>query len=285
MRLRFSAGIRWLLLLGCLVPIVALALYVPVLAARNPGPVLAPRVFLPLLTGGVCPGVAGETYSTIVPSPPPSDRPAAQHADLNLALRGYAPTTNTLDLVDYGGATDANAPKLFRLFGDGGVPAFIGVSQVYNWDWGCNCRSSLITDPAVTLVNMSVTSGEELHVPGSAYNIGTRTLRPRFGFFLDRATDDPNAYEVLVLYAAPDRITLKYTREDNVIHGYTLHVENICTAPSLLALYEQANSDGRAQLPALKAGQVFAKARSTEIGIVIRDTGAFMDPRSRKDWW
>jgi len=45
------------------------------------------------------------------------------------------------------------------------------------------------------------------------------------------------------------------------------------------------NDAGRGHLPALRAGQAFGRARGDEIGGVIRDNGAFMDPRSRKDWW
>ena len=60
-----------------------------------------------------------------------------------------------------------------------------------------------------------------------------------------------SGYEVLVLYASPDRITLKYTPEENVVRGYTLHVENVCVEPNLLGLYQTLNGAGRSQLPAL----------------------------------
>ena len=53
-------------------------------------------------------------------------------------------------------------------------------------------------------------------------------------------------YEVLVLYAAEDRITLKYTRNDNVISGYTLHLEQVCVDPVLLALYSTGTAQGAA---------------------------------------
>ena len=57
-------------------------------------------------------------------------------------------------------------------------------------------------------------------------------------------------YGALVLYAEPTRLTLKYTREDNVVSGFTLHLENICDDANLLALYRQLNAAGRSQLPA-----------------------------------
>jgi hypothetical protein len=81
------------------------------------------------------------------------------------------------------------------------------------------------------------------------------------------------------------RIGSKYTNNDNVVSGYTLHVENVCVGPRLLALYQAWNSVGRGRLPALRAGQAFGQAIGHEIGVAIRDYGSFLDPRSRKDWW
>jgi hypothetical protein len=238
-----------------------------------------------MLFGSTCQNIAGETYATLVPVSPPTDRPAAQHADLNLALRGYQATSNLLDLVDYGGKTDGKAPKLYSLFSDNRIPLFSSVSQVYDWNWTTNRRANLITNPPVTLAGMLVAPNEILRVPHSEYNIGTRRNIPPGGYFLDSSEDDGSQFEVLVLYATTQRITLKYTREDNVVDGYTLHVENVCVAPDLLQLYEQWNAQGRGQLPALKQGQAFGRALGAEIGVVIRDKGSFMDPRARKDWW
>ena len=116
-------------------------------------------------------------------------------------------------------------------------------------------------------INQTAAWPEEIiRVPDSGYSLGS-------------------GYEVLVLYASTNRITLKYTLDDNVVWGYTVHVENVCVDPNLLALYQTWNSAGRGQLPALRNGQAFGRARDSEIGVVIRDNGAFMDPRSRKDWW
>jgi hypothetical protein len=156
---------------------------------------------------------------------------------------------------------------------------------VYGWDLVTNSRSTPILYPPVTLAHFAVAPDESLHVPHSEYNIGTFTERPPRGVFLDNPPDDPNKFEVLVLYASAERITLKYTREDNVVSGYTLHVENICVAPALLKLYREWNEKGRMRLPALKQGQAFGRATGGAIGVIIRDNGTFMDPRSRKDWW
>lgn len=88
-----------------------------------------------------------------------------------------------------------------------------------------------------------------------------------------------------MLYADSNRITLKYTGEDSVVSGYALHIEGVCVEPKLLALYNQMNGAGRRQLPALKPFQPLGRARGVEIQVTIRDTGKFMDPRVRKDWW
>jgi hypothetical protein len=195
-----------------------------------------------------------------------SDRPAESHADLNLARRGTMAIPGRQVLVDYGGDSDLRAPQLWRLFADNRTAAFRTLYRVFDWNWSCDCRGAAITDPEVTLVGMLTTAGEPIRVPDSGYEIGS-------------------GIEVLVLYAAPSRLTLKYTREDNVVYGYTIHLEGLCVDPALLALYKDFDRSGRRQLPALRAGQAVGRAAGTELGVAIRDVGRFMDPRSRKDWW
>ncbi len=243
-------------------------------------------VYLPLV--GVpesCPTLPGESYSTLSINGTPTVPPAAQHPDLNLSLRGYIPTDAYHGLVDLAGTTDLRSPQLYGLFGDRRTPTFTSTGQVFDWDWEHNTRGNPITNPSVTIVGLGVQSGEAIYVPNSGYNIGNvrQVPLPNHAFINDGPTVD--AYEVLVLYAERNRITLKYTRDDNVVDGYTLHVEGICVEPRLLALYEQMNAAGRSHLPALRAAQAFGTATGKEIGVAIRDTGSFMDPRSRKDWW
>lgn len=235
-----------------------------------------------------CQPIQAASYSAISVLPPPTDRPAEQHADLNLALRGYAPTTGALGLVDINGPTDPGAPQLPGLFADHRTGSFAAVHRVYDWNWTCNCRGNPLTNPPVTLAQLWTSPGETIHVPDSGYNIGSQPAGDAAwtGPAVIADTEQPNdGYEVLVLYAADSRITLKYTRNDNVVHGFTLHLENLCVEPRLLSLYRQANAAGRGHLPALRAGQAFARARGSTIGVAIRDSGTFMDPRSRKDWW
>jgi hypothetical protein len=234
----------------------------------HPSDVLTHSVHLPALFRfyGGCGPIPGASYGTLSVNPPPTDRPAEEHPDLNLAIRGYEPTTAYLGLVAYGGGTDPKAPQLAGLFSPPRLPAFSSAHRVHRWDWDCDCLGPVYTSPEVTLLGMATSPGETIHVPTSGYDIG-------------------GGYQVLVLYASTQRITLKYTREDNVVEGYTLHIENVCVDPSLLALYQLWNDAGRSQLPALRAGQAFGYARQSEIGVVIRDSGAFLDPRSQKDWW
>lgn len=213
-----------------------------------------------------CVPIPGETYGVLPIAGQPTDRPAAQHGDINLGLRNYSPTESTLGLIDMAGPTDPRAPQLAGLFADKRTGVFTKVYRVNHWDWPSNSKGGPITDFAVTLAGLQVKPGETIHVPGAGYDIG-------------------QGYQVLVLYASQERITLKYTGEDTVATGYALHVEGICAEPGLLALYAQMNAGGRRQLPALRAGQPFGRARETEIRVSIRDTGRFMDPRVRKDWW
>ncbi len=229
-------------------------------------PALTHDIYLPLVVNPIvlC-APTGETYGTLEPTNP-AGGDMSQHPDVNLALRGYVRTTANLSLVDYDGNVDPAAPQLYTLFDNQRTPIFNAAYRVYQWDWNCNCRGGPITRWDVTLLGMKTTRGELLHLPVAGYDLG-------------------GGYGALVLYAEPTRLTLKYTREDDVVAGYTLHLENICVDENLLALYRQLNTAGRSELPALWPGQPIGRAAGTEIDVAIRDTGSFLDPRSRKDWW
>ena len=229
-------------------------------------------IYLPSIGKGwlSCPAPS-VTYGTVAVISAPSNPPAEINADINLAMRGYTPTVAYKGLADIAGGppSDPNAPQLFNLFADKRVPVFRNVYRVYDWNWTCNCRGQPISDWEVTLAGLGVSPGEPICVPGSGYDIGHA----------------PSGFSMMVLYATSTRLTLKYSREDNVVNGYTLHIENISVAPDLLALYQSMNAAGRSRLPALFGGQQIGTAITTEIGVAIRDTGSFLDPRSRQDWW
>ncbi|MGQ9517459.1 MAG: hypothetical protein ACUVT1_09330 [Anaerolineae bacterium] len=226
------------------------------------------RVFLPAVQAGVpqCGPFPPQVYSSLPIEGSPSDRPAAKHPDLNLALRGYRLTSAYLGLVDISGPADPGSPQLAGLLLPRRAPVFTTAFQVYDWDWGSDRRGPPITDPGVTLVRLAAGAGEPVYVPDSGYTLG-------------------NGFEVLVLYAEERRITLKYTREDNVVWGYTLHLEGVCVHPELLALYRRLDAAGRAELPALRAGQLIGISPGAGFAVAVRDAGRFLDPRSRKDWW
>lgn len=209
-------------------------------------------------------------FNAIPVQGPPVDHPAVINGDLNLSLRGYISTTGALALVDINGPVDADAPQLDGVFNPPRLPLFTAVYRVNDWNWGCGpdgCRGTPIPEPEVTLLEMAVTPGEPIHIP-------TRNVSIYSGDF-----------KALVLYAEAQRITFVYTREDTPAMGYVVHIEDVVVDPALVALYNQLNTAGRAKLPALHNGETLGVAAGNTLKVAIRDSGSFMDPRSRKDWW
>ncbi len=225
-------------------------------------------VYLPLVATTVTVNLS--KYTAIPVASGPLDRPAASHGDVNLALRGYVTTTDALTLIDVDGETDPDAPQLASIFTPTRVATFTAVYKVNNWDWSCGqdgCRGNPIAQPPVTLLEMLTTPGESIAIP-------TRNQQVYAGSF-----------KAMVLYAEERRITLVYTRDDTAAKGYVVHIENFNVDASLLALYRKENEAGRKKLPALHNGEVIGVASGTSIQVAVRDTGSFMDPRARKDWW
>ena len=226
-------------------------------------------VYLPLVmtTSDPCSIPTGQTYGSLSPIDQMPAGVAATQPDINLAMRGYLLNPNAfLGLVFINGGVDTAAPALKTLFDDQRVPVFSNGYQVYKWDWVNNQRGVLNTGKAVTVLGMQTTPGELIHLPVAGYDVG-------------------GGYGALVLYAEATRITLKYTREDNVIGGYTIHLENLCVDPNLLAAYQNDEAAGRQVLPALYPSQPLGRASGNEIDAAVRDSGSFLDPRSCKDWW
>ena len=219
-------------------------------------------------TSRACSHINGVSYKKYDVQSPVTDRPASVHADLNLELRGYKRVNQPKTYQNYTGTTDGNSPNLRWLFADKRVPVITGTYKVYDWNWQDNVRGQLLTNWPVTHIDVQTDDGEIIYVPSSGYDLG-------------------GGYEVLVLYADDDkqRITLKYTNNDNVVRGYTLHIDRICIDPELFSLYQQLDTNGRNYLPALSAGQAIGYAAGNHVGVSIVDSGQFMDPRSKKDWW
>jgi hypothetical protein len=214
-----------------------------------------------------CPST-GQRFDTIPTTSGPPSPPADVNPDLNLTVRGWVTNSEPRRLVDYGGGTDPGAPQLSSLFGDDRTPTFTSTHRVYDWDWANNRRGELISAWPVTLLGMGSSRGEVVRLPRRS---GSDIYQ--------------GVYFALVVYAERFRISLHYARNDYIAPGYGIHVENVCVDPSLLSLYQSANASGRGQLPALRNNQPFGTARGSEVLAAVRDTGSFMDPRSRKDWW
>jgi hypothetical protein len=251
------------------------------------------RVRLPLVIkptaqqAGGCPSTSARSYSSGIIYQFDHDnpvRPAYNHADKNIDLRGYVSTNSPAVFVDYGVGDPIQPPQFASLFSPQRVPNF-GSFRVNSWNWAPSpnpgSAGGPVTDPVVTVLGLQTTAGEQLHAPTHGRNIG----------------DDFGQGGSMVIYADSDTITLKFAREDSAAPGtgYTVHIDNICTDPNLLALYNSLDGAARNtyssnrpyfyHLPGLTAGKVFGTARGNQIRVAIVDSGAYMDPRSCNDWW
>lgn len=245
-------------------------------------------VYLPFVAKPyTCPTTSTNQYSGGIAYQYDQDdpvRPAYNHADKNIELRGYTLNTGSdfeRELVDYEGTGEPDVPpQLATLFAPDRVPTLTHFYRVHDWKWAASPEPGTRLDPLTefpaTALGMRTTPGETLHVPESGHDIG-------------------GEMEVLVLFADADTVALRYTRDDSSApNGYTVHVDNICTDPNLLALYNALDDpDGPRYefpnpsytLPNLAEDQTFGTARDTEIVVAISDTGAFMDVRSCDEWW
>ena len=252
-------------------------------------PDLTPTAFayLPLIASAdICPTDSANQYQGGTAHQVDQDdpvRPAYEHADKNIELRGYTPNTDPglqRGLIDYGSDDPTQPPQFATLFDPWRVPTLSGFYQVHHWNWAPSpdpgSRAGPILNPPVTALGLATVSGETLHVPVSGYHLD-------------------GGMEVLVLFADQNTVALRYTRDDSSApQGYTLHIDNICTDPNLLALYNALDDPSGPRyrypnssypLPNLYAGQPIGVARGSETVIAIADTGTFQDPRSLNEWW
>lgn len=221
----------------------------------------------------------GQSYGTgAISTGQTTYRPAHEHGDLNLFVRGFhchnqmvlvpkTPSLATLGNAFSFVAWDPMAPRLQTMFSAGKEIQFANLYSTLNWRWELNggngARSGGLTGQ-VEVGGLKAQKGESIHVPSSGYDIG-------------------GGFEAVVLYASPSTITLKYTRDDNIVGGYGLHFTGICVDPDLVVLFEKMKGSG--QRPALRARQAFAKAIGNEVQVSVRDTGSFMNPTSLHDWF
>jgi hypothetical protein len=278
-------------LLWSAVAATAFAMAAPVQMGSASGPAdpeaMSVRARLPVFYNqrSACPQTSGRSYGQGIMYQHDTDnpvRPAWNHADKNLDLRGYSQSGGASGLVDVG--RDAGElfqpPQLKTLFSPARVPSIPAVYRVNNWNWAPSpapgTRGSPITNPTVTLIALQTSPGEALHTP-----IHGRDLGPPAG-----------QGGAMVIFADANSIAIHYTREDTASLGYTVHVDNICTDPNLLALYNALDNGNRYtfpsggyNLPGLTANQVFGTARNSSIYVAVVDSGGFLDPRSCKELW
>lgn len=226
----------------------------------------------PPLTGP-CPktSASDDAYSYSVPTAPPGTPDPLHQADVNIKNRGWVPTGGVLGLIQNTPAPDPihGQPRLHTIFPDGRIPTILANYKVKNWDWNAMKATDPMATPEVSMVGFGTTPGEEVLAVWSKYVL---------------AAQNGKSYGVMLLYIDDDSITYHYTPEDNIIKGYTIHVFDVCPDPRLKAVYDKNHAAGRVVLPATVVGTPLGRSRGSELQVVIRDTGSFMDPRG-VDWW
>jgi hypothetical protein len=245
----------------------------------------SPKIPLPI---GTCQTVNGGNYAVYSDpdsahanvSPIHPDKPTnltmqnrtLNNPDYNMNIRGWLENSKERYLIDYGTPSIYNQPQLSTLFDT--VTSITHTYQVNDWNWTANSvigtAGTPLTNYPVTLISLSTSAGNIIRLPYTTNQPVNPTGEKAFVIFADSASQS---------------ITLKYTREDNVVHGYTIHLKGININPALLSLYNQLNSTGRIQMPAVNNCQVVGTAAGNEVLVAIRDEGTFMDPRSAEDWW
>lgn len=236
---------------------------------------------MPTPTLLACPPSSGNNYGSIDPIEryPSGDPPPERHPDLNIAaIRGYVQATGQKSPIDLSnGEVGEKTPQIWKITNT--KPTIVSLYRIFSWVGNANTGKRgvpmpLEDDPAasvkqIQMIGIQTTKGESVKTP------------PVYG---NPISPDYNA---MVIFADDNNITLKYTREDNIgiRNGYAIQIEGLCVDPNLLQLYNQLDSSGRNDLPAVSNEQVIGTANSNEIRVVIRDTGDFLDPRSKLDWW
>lgn len=231
------------------------------------------RIFMPFVTTGASNPISCDlpekNYGTIGVTASPQQGDPETNADMNLGFRGWEPVTADHKLITIDGSgKDLKAPQFPDMFADRRTATISGTYMRHRWDWDCNCphpEDPLYSKWDVTVLGLAIQPGETIYTPESGYEIG-------------------GGYEYQVMYAGDSGITL-YIGNDDDFHGYVVHIEDVCVDPDLVDLYWDLHDNGRKELPALKGHQAFGKALSGEIKVAVRDTGSFLDPRSRNDWW
>jgi len=231
-------------------------------------------VYLPLALNAypepaACNPIPGETYTAISVVPegslPPSPS-AEEDAGFNINLLDFQ-TRSDHRHWEYVGDGLYSPPQFAYVYADPHRPS---ISEAYQLYYNGELATAPFLRVDVSALGLPTTAGQAIHVPD------------RFG---GGVVIDVHGYKALVLYASQQSITLKYTREDGLAGGYTVHIDGICVEPTLQALYDQVDAEGRTDLPAVFGHQPIGRAWGEEIRIAIRDVGTLLDPRWLGDWW
>ncbi|MCX7809171.1 MAG: hypothetical protein N2515_11250, partial [Deltaproteobacteria bacterium] len=182
----------------------------------------------------------------------------------NLLMYGFEPGLPA-EFVSYsGGPIDPHCPRLNTAFSDDRLPLMDSAYYLRDWDTGLRLDQHGWPGSAVAF---RTSPGQVLELPDSGYDIG-------------------GGFDAIILYASDEQIAIHYGREDNPVTGYTLYFAGVCPDPALRSLYERNHAAGRRELPTIRGNTPVGRAIGRRVFFAIRDTGAFMDVRSREwyDW-
>ena len=191
-----------------------------------------------------------------------------QNPDINFNLNELTPSSGDKALIPpevYTHTTDPGAPQLGTLLDGEARPEITSLYQVSG-----DTQPGDVPVDFATAVGFATDYDQAVLVPVSSR--------------WDPGSLGGNG-SVMVLYADANSLTLKYTAEDSVETGYTLHVKNLQVDPTLLDAYNRLNSAGRSELPLVAAGMQIGSTTDQDLIVAIRDTGTLLDPRWQNDWW
>jgi hypothetical protein len=260
-------------------PVVLVTLPPAPTAAPLPTPIPIQPTALPMaaaMNTGCAP--SGEQYA-LVPYDGPAFKNNAisdENPDLRLSVLGYAPASAAPELVTYNSMNDGTGPFFNAIFQPNRIAAFAQTYQHLNWNWNeaggppYGTRGGVNLDWPASVVDLVAIPGERLYIPRKTPDIWSGGIVG------------------MVLYAGERELTVAYTRQDSLDHGFVIFMSNFCVDPALVAQYRAQMQNGRRAtglLPGIRNGQTVGYATSDRVTLAIRDRAAFLDPRSRTDWW
>ncbi len=242
---------------------------------------LAIAIFTILTAFVVVPQAYSATDNPIPQQCAPVKRPGsvAEDTDVNLDARNKPKlvTDQPKTLVDVGGPTDDAAPQFSTLFGPTLEfnPKIADVYQLYLNDGKTLIPYDISSNQGVTQIELK--TDNPVLAPALDYDLGGDILH----------------YAILYINEKTGTITLKGTPEDNAVRGYTIHITGLEKIdPEIVKKYNESNDlYNRTKLAAISCGYPVGTPKNQggikgkTFRIAIADTGTFIDPRTRKDWW